>query len=70
MRRMLVFVLGVGLIVVGAGLSGCGPRLSDEDLGELQTDGSQLPGADEDYELPELKVPEEEESASHTGHSH
>jgi hypothetical protein len=60
MRRMLVFVLGVWLIVVGTSLPGCGPSLTDQDLGELQTKDSKLPGADEKYELPEPTASEEE----------
>ncbi len=59
MSRMLVILLGAWLIV-GTTISGCGPQLSDEDLGEVQTEASQLPGADEEQVLPEPHFAEEE----------
>ena len=63
MSRLLV-VLGVWLVL--GTISGCGPRLNEEDLGEVQTEVNQLPGAGEEYVLPEFKASEED----HTGHDH
>lgn len=58
MSRMLVIVLGAWLIL-GTTISGCGPRLADEELGEIQTDADQLPGVDEEYVLPEPNITDE-----------
>jgi hypothetical protein len=63
MSRMLVIVLGASLIA-GTTISGCGPRLTDEDLGEVQTKASELPGAGEEYELPEPHFTEEDPGRS------
>ncbi len=59
MSRMLVILLGAWLIV-GTTVSGCGPQLTDEDLGEVQTRVSQLPGADEEPTLPEAHFSQED----------
>lgn len=61
MSRLLVMLVGAWL-VLGA-ISGCGPELNEEDLGEVQTEASQLPGAGEEYVLPEPNIPEEDLAA-------
>lgn len=61
MARMLVIVLGVCLGL--ATVSGCEPQLSDQDLGEIQTDAGELPGADWQYSLPKFKEPQEDTDA-------
>ena len=35
-------------------LTGCGPRLSDEELGRIQKNVTDAPGAQELYQLPDL----------------
>jgi len=55
MRAFVGCVLS-GLLAVAA-VGGCGPNLSEEDLGTVVTDMSEVPGADEPYELPELEEP-------------
>jgi hypothetical protein len=52
MRQIIALGLS-GLIFLAMAVAGCGPRLSKEDLGELQTEAADLPGAGEEYELPE-----------------
>lgn len=66
MSRMLVIVLGVCL-GLGA-VSGCGgPQVSDDDLGEVQTDVRELPGAGEKYPLPSLKEPQKDSDSEEAG---
>ena len=55
MSRLLVMLVGAWLVL--GTISGCGPELNEEDLGEVQTDARQLPGADEEYVLPEPNYP-------------
>ena len=58
MSRMLAIVMGVCLLL---GITpGCGPHVSDEDLGEVQTTVEDLPGAGEKYVLPKPEFPEGE----------
>ena len=64
MSRMLAILMG-GCLVVGS-VSGCGPRLTDEELGEVQTKAQDLPGAGEGYLLPAQKASQDEEH----DHSH
>lgn len=58
MSRLLVMLVGAWLLL--GTISGCGPGLNEEDLGEVQTEAHQLPGADEEYVLPEPNFPEDE----------
>ncbi|MHB8900960.1 MAG: hypothetical protein ACYC6Y_19610 [Thermoguttaceae bacterium] len=51
--RLLVFILGGWLISGALATTGCSPRLTEEDLGQLQTQPSQLPGSGQKYDLPE-----------------
>lgn len=44
--------------------SGCGPRLSPAELGEIQKDPAELPGADEPYPLRERLGVVNDESAA------
>lgn len=57
-RKLLVVVLGAWMIA-GTSISGCSPRPSDEELGKIETDSTQLPGGDEKYVLPEPHFPED-----------
>ena len=68
MRVVLGFLFA--LILTIPLISGCGPRLTEEDLGTVVDDMSEVPGADEPYEVPGLSIepepdpfeePEEEE---------
>lgn len=61
MSRMLVIVLGVCLGLVA--VSGCEHQLSDKDLGEIQTDARELPGADWQYSLPKFKESQKDTDA-------
>ncbi|NLS98182.1 MAG: hypothetical protein GXX96_39130 [Planctomycetaceae bacterium] len=61
MRRMLALVLAV-CSIGGPALVGCGPELTEEDLGEVQTEASQLPAAGEPYDMPEGQFPADSES--------
>jgi len=47
----LAFLLAVPLA------SGCGPSVSEEELGEVVSGIPKVPGADEPYPLPESKAP-------------
>lgn len=64
MRTLLTLFL---LILATLPLSGCGSDdSSDEDLGEIVTDISEVPGANKPYPLPDLGIntPNEDESKS------
>ena len=68
MRAIAGFSL-VGLLALGT-VVGCGPNLSEEDLGTVVTDMSDVPGADEPYDLPPLDASpssEPEDSPAETG---
>jgi hypothetical protein len=45
--------------LIGLLLPGCGPRLTDEQLGTRVENLSQMPGADQPVELPKLNKPED-----------
>jgi len=60
MSRLLV-VLMFGCLVLGT-VSGCGPELSEEELGEVQTSAGELPGAGEKYQLPEADFPQKDDA--------
>jgi len=51
---------------------GCGPALSEEELGHVVYEVPMVPGAETPYPLPELKVPtsEAEVGESSDGHTH
>lgn len=53
--RVFVTMLGAWLLVGTLALSGCSPRPSEEDLGEIETSRQEMPGAGEKYPLPALK---------------
>ena len=55
MRAFLGLLFGIVLILPTT--AGCGPRLTDEELGTVILDASELPGADEPYALPESGAP-------------
>lgn len=50
MRRALICALFVGL----ATLAGCGPTVSQNDLGTIVYEVPTVPGAEEPYRLPDL----------------
>lgn len=58
MRGLLGLLLG-GFLLALAPL-GCGPQLSEDELGTVIYDAEELPGADEPYILPE-ESPDEPE---------
>lgn len=62
---------GFGLIFVGVllvpVLFGCGPKVSEEELGTVVVLESEYPGQDEHYELPDQPVVEND---SHDAHDH
>lgn len=55
MRRLIV-LLGVGFLIC-AGVSGCGPNVSDSDLGRVMYEVPMVAGADEPYRFPEGVTP-------------
>jgi len=57
MRSFLGWLVGIALLVPA--MSGCGPSLSEDELGTVIFDAGQLPGADKPYELPPAKAPAE-----------
>ena len=63
MRRVTGWLI---LIVLAAATVGCGPELKREDLGEIQENAAQLPGAGEPYPLPkpQYEVDEGENEAA------
>ncbi|OHB86212.1 MAG: hypothetical protein A2V98_13205 [Planctomycetes bacterium RBG_16_64_12] len=64
MRTFLGFLLGIALIIPIT--SGCGPSLTEEDLGTVVFDVGQLPGADVPYELPDSSTTAPSESKNTT----
>ncbi|MBN1853424.1 MAG: hypothetical protein JW829_11895 [Pirellulales bacterium] len=51
-------------LILIASMAGCGPRLSDQELGHIEYRLPEVPGADVPYPLPDLTVIEEKEGAS------
>ena len=41
------------MLAAMSAMTGCSRSLTEKDLGEIQTEASRLPGADEKYALPE-----------------
>lgn len=52
MNRSWLFVLGVSL---GLATAGCGPAVSDRELGEVIFEVPQVPGSEAAYVLPPVK---------------
>ena len=50
-------ILLTGVLILLPLLSGCGPGVSDEDLGTVLYETPKVTGADEPYEMPELGPP-------------
>ena len=65
---LLTMVCVVPLLIVCGG--GCGRDISDEELGHVITDMSQVPGAAEPYELPDLNSGDEMTPAGPSEHNH
>jgi hypothetical protein len=65
--RVLWFLLSACLISAG-----CGPAVSQEDLGKVVYGVPAVPGTDAPYPLPELEVSASEgnEHGGHDGHAH
>ena len=64
---LLAMVCAVPLLIV---CGGCGRDISDEELGRVVTDMSQVPGTAEPYELPDLGGGDEETPTEPSGHNH
>jgi len=47
----LIVLLGIGFLIC-AGVSGCGPNVSDSDLGRVMYEVPMVAGADEPYRFP------------------
>jgi len=47
----------LGALTVCLAVVGCGPAVSDEELGTLVVDPSKIPGAEEPYDPPQLDSP-------------
>ena len=66
------------LLLSGPALLGCGPDVSEEDLGTIVTDMPIVPGAETPYPLPDFGTDEpagdsqedSSESDPHAGHDH
>ena len=56
---MIAKVLPLAMLLA---LAGCGPRLSDEDLGRVEYRLPDVPGAEVPYELPDLTAIEDGEA--------
>ena len=61
MRAFVEFSLGILILLLIT--PGCGPSLSEEELGTVIYDLEQVPGADEPYLFPESPPESEAESA-------
>lgn len=59
------FGLLFGLVLVAFAASGCGPSVTEEELGTVVYEVSELPGADQPYELPEQAYPPKGEDGPH-----
>jgi len=58
MRRLFGLIcLGVVLLA----MAGCGPSVSQDDLGELQFEVPKVSGSEKPYKLPEIKAPSSSE---------
>ena len=58
--RLLIALLLVGCLT----LAGCGPGVSEEDLGTIVTEVPQVPGAEEPFPLPEFGTDEPTDDAA------
>jgi len=58
------FGLLFGILLILFATSGCGPKLTDEELGTVVYDVKDLPGADQPYELPKQFYPPKEKGSS------
>lgn len=52
-----------------AGLVGCGPALTPEDLGSVELKVPKLPGTEIPYSMPELESPSQPSNEAQPGHS-
>ncbi len=64
--RILLILLGAWMLAATTAMTGCSRRLTEKDLGEIQTEASQLPGTGEKYALPEPYF-SKEEGLGHAG---
>ena len=65
MRALLGLLFAVVLTLTG--LSGCGPAVPEEELGEVVFEVPELPGADEPFPYPDADEPPEPGSAAEPG---
>ncbi len=63
--RRLVWLVCVWM-VFGILLSGCGPALSERDLGTVIYEIPKVPGAEKPYKMPQLGEPSETENQGET----
>jgi len=56
-RTLALWTLLIGLATVG-----CGPELSEEELGTIQYEVPKVPGADQPYELPPVSGAEADDA--------
>ncbi|NLF10024.1 MAG: hypothetical protein GX594_18900 [Pirellulaceae bacterium] len=60
------FIFGFcGLLIVFSCLFGCGPKLSERDLGTVVEEVPQIEGAEEPYPMPRLGPDQAENEAEH-----
>ncbi|MEX2121027.1 MAG: hypothetical protein WD847_15655 [Pirellulales bacterium] len=57
---LLAAAAGTGLLAAAAGIAGCGPRLSRQDLGEIFVNPRELPAFNQPYDLPVEPPPKSE----------
>jgi hypothetical protein len=62
MRAGLGLLFGLALLALV--VAGCGPALSEEDLGTVIFDVREIPGGDQRYDLPDGGEPATSESAA------
>ncbi len=69
-RHLLILVMATAMI--GIGVVGCQRHPADEDMGQIVTDLSQVPGTETPYELPDLTGDGSEPltTRDHGGHDH
>ncbi len=56
-KRSFALILLTAVLAVFPSLWGCGPQVSEEELGTVLNELPEVPGADEPFEMPELGPP-------------
>jgi len=54
------------VLLLGVFLGGCGPKLSERDLGTVIYELPKVPGAEKPYQMPQLGLPSENDISGDT----